>query len=212
MEYPSQQATFRSIVGPLRLSIAFGPPVAPSLKTVDLNVPAHTVEQHYRQILDREAGVLDRHADFMATLATWILNKTGLNIINPPTPMNNNDDEDKENQHTTSAAADTPRSRSTPASQEKDGASDDSVVRGSVIKRAQSPPLMPMSISRISTVAYAISAEGRLKFASKPVELVDAMSEEGEGAGESTNLVRRANEELLKAVLQEASRQAREPG
>lgn len=67
-------------------------------------------------------------------------------------------------------------------------------------------PEPPMKISRISNAAYAISCDHRLKFV---LRAVDAMPET---EGPEENCVRRANHEVLHAVVEEAARQAAEDG
>lgn len=64
----------------------------------------------------------------------------------------------------------------------------------------------PLKITRISTSAFAISSEGRLKLSSKAVEALDAV--EGLGSGEE-NLVRLANVGMIDEVVQEALRVGR---
>ncbi|EXJ82563.1 hypothetical protein A1O3_06376 [Capronia epimyces CBS 606.96] len=199
IETSARRSVFHSIVGTLRITISFMPPVAPSLKTIDISIPPYTVEQQYQSALDEgEEGQADRQVDFMSTVAAWILTKTGLNINPSQLTSQNNDDSDKEN----TPAAD-PAVPSTHA-REEDRVSE---TPGKSSAKTQSSP---MRISRISTGAYAISIEGRLKFASKPVEIVDGISEEGEG--DDKNLVRRANEGLLRSALEETRKQAREEG
>ncbi|KIX04145.1 uncharacterized protein Z518_07699 [Rhinocladiella mackenziei CBS 650.93] len=65
----------------------------------------------------------------------------------------------------------------------------------------------PMKVSRISTAAYAISVDGRLKFVLRAADAVV-----GPDSEEETNFVRRANEDLLIAILEEARRKVRERG
>ncbi|KIW59375.1 hypothetical protein PV05_03828, partial [Exophiala xenobiotica] len=62
----------------------------------------------------------------------------------------------------------------------------------------------PMKISRISNAAYAISCDHRIKFVSRPLHSVDDPDQPDE------NCVRRANQELLVAIVEEARRQVRE--
>ncbi|KIW14633.1 hypothetical protein PV08_07417 [Exophiala spinifera] len=61
----------------------------------------------------------------------------------------------------------------------------------------------PMKISRISTAAYAISCDHRVKFVARAVNAVDGPEQQPQD-----NCVRVANHELLVAVLDEARRRA----
>ncbi|KAK5260378.1 hypothetical protein LTR40_004260 [Exophiala xenobiotica] len=65
-------------------------------------------------------------------------------------------------------------------------------------------PDAPMKISRISNAAYAISCDHRIKFVSRPVHAVDDPDQPDE------NCVRRANRELLVAIVEEARRQVKD--
>ena len=63
-------------------------------------------------------------------------------------------------------------------------------------------PEPPMKISRISSAAYAISCDHRLKFVLRAVDAVEGSDSTGR------NCVRKANQEVLDAVVEEAARQA----
>ncbi|EXJ78399.1 hypothetical protein A1O1_08799 [Capronia coronata CBS 617.96] len=254
-------SVFESVIGTVRLTVSFAPPVAPSLKSLDVNVPSRTVGLLYRRRLDgadqnqdrdqdqargrgdkqqqyqhqhqargrgdqQDQNMSDRPTDldFMATLTSWILDRTGLNIDPPPPPTDRIiDDNNKENNETSThddpsqAGEEDEREES-----EEDYQVNQAPAKKSTTTTQSQPQHPPMRISRISTGAYAISTEGRLKFAWKPVEMVDGITREGEdeGGGEdededdarTQNMVRGANHELLKAVLEEAIRQAGEGG
>ncbi|KAL2413713.1 hypothetical protein ABEF95_003480 [Exophiala dermatitidis] len=211
---------FQSIVGTLRITISFAPPVAPSLKTLDITVPPRTVGEQYRHVLDgpnQTAANDSRHPQFMDTLATWIRDKTGLNIDPFPSTIVN-DDNDDNNDDEGNAAVGNGTSVATANKTEKNPTRRQTESESSV----QEPPphQPPMRVSRVSTAAYAISVEGRLKFASKPVDLVDGVlgliehgnAADGGSEARVENFVREANQQVLNAVLAEARRQVREDG
>ncbi|KIV83791.1 hypothetical protein PV11_05785 [Exophiala sideris] len=89
-----------------------------------------------------------------------------------------------------------------PVADEEEGSDD-----GRHAIEADSPkPEPPMKISRISNAAYAISCDHRLKFVLRAVDAVHGSDSPEE------NCVRRANQEVLDAVVEEAARQAADDG
>ncbi|KAJ4525192.1 hypothetical protein HRR83_000866 [Exophiala dermatitidis] len=219
------QSTFESIVGTLRITISFAPPVAPSLKTLDITVPPRTMGEQYRHVLDGPNQTTNdsRRPQFMDTLATWIRDKTGLNIDPFPSTIVNGDDND-DNDDEGNAAVGNGTSVATANKTKKNPMRPHTETETETESEAsvQEPPphQPPMRVSRVSTAAYAISVEGRLKFASKPVELVNGFlgllehgsNAEGVSEARHENFVREANQQLLNAVLAEARRQVREDG
>ncbi|EHY61108.1 uncharacterized protein HMPREF1120_09046 [Exophiala dermatitidis NIH/UT8656] len=217
---------FQSIVGTLRITISFAPPVAPSLKTLDITVPPRTVGEQYRHVLDGSDQTTNdsRRPQFMDTLATWIRDKTGLNIDPFPSTIVNGDDNDGNDDDEGNAAVGNDTSVATANKTKKNPMRPHTETETETESEAsvQEPPphQPPMRVSRVSTAAYAISVEGRLKFASKPVELVNGFlgllehgsNAEGVSEARHENFVREANQQLLNAVLAEARRQVREDG
>lgn len=197
---PSSSANFKSIFGTLRMTITFGPPVAPKLKSLDVELPSETV----LTALNEPRPSLDSDDDddnnnnnkVTAVVAEWIENRTGLKLPLTSSAMtmahhpvssrddNNHGDAGKENRRPGSATTTT---------------------TGSL---AAQPP--PMRLSRIMSGAYALSSEGRLKMSAKAMELCeqdqDDDDEDGVIDGQS-NMVRKANQTLLQAMLREAGRQ-----
>ncbi|KAL2397622.1 hypothetical protein ABEF93_002175 [Exophiala dermatitidis] len=220
------QSIFQSIVGTLRITISFAPPVAPSLKTLDITVPPRTVGEQYRHVLDgpnQTAANDSRHPQLMDTLATWIRDKTGLNIDPFPSTIVNDDNDDNNDDEGNSAVGnDTSVATANKTKKNPMRPHTETETETESEASVQEPPphQPPMRVSRVSTAAYAISVEGRLKFASKPVDLVDGflgLIEHGDAADGGSearveNLVREADQQLLNAVLAEARRQVREDG
>ncbi|KAL2433628.1 hypothetical protein ABEF95_007970 [Exophiala dermatitidis] len=217
-DHEHRQSTFQSIVGTLRITISFAPPVAPSLKTLDITVPPRTVGEQYRHVLDGSNQTTDdndsRRPQFMDTLATWIRDKTGLNIDPFPSTIVNDDNDDHDDDEGNAAVGnDTATANKTKKNPTRRQTESETSVQ------EPPPPPPPMHVSRVSTAAYAMSVEGRLKFASKPVELVDGFlgliehgNAEGDSEASNENFVREANQRLLNAVLAEARRLVREDG
>ena len=61
----------------------------------------------------------------------------------------------------------------------------------------------PLRVTRIQCTAFAIGMEGRLKFSSRPVEMMEVVP--GLTSG-NENVVKLANRDLLEAVVKEAER------
>ncbi|RMZ77841.1 hypothetical protein DV737_g4158, partial [Chaetothyriales sp. CBS 132003] len=60
----------------------------------------------------------------------------------------------------------------------------------------------PLRVTRVQSTAFAIGMEGRLKFGSKPVEMMDSVPGLTSGA---ENVVRAANRDLLAVIVNEAA-------
>ncbi|ETI19480.1 hypothetical protein G647_09314 [Cladophialophora carrionii CBS 160.54] len=177
-----------ALLGQIRLTLPFARPIAPDLKSLEIAVPRETTESFtkVRASQQRRSGPRQTRGEklFMHHLANSILNKTGLSI---PVICNVHGGED-------SPVVDPQRDTN------------------------------PARISKVSTVCFALSAECRLKFERKAVEAAEGVKgvhDEGKGedAGEddtdpdpdgAENCVKRANRELLAALVDEARRQVRD--
>ena len=180
---------FNSVIGTTKLTISFSAPIAPSLKALEIALPPETVLKMCRRSaadgVETRPKATENRAFFLDRLAEYILIKTGLFI---PTVR-------------TKDRPDTSARLRTSFLQDKDIDHDDNEDAAEQHSRS-------MKITRISTASYAISTDARLKFVSRAVEAVG--SDEHDRGQE--NCVRRANRDLLGAVLDEVSRQGRDEG
>ncbi|KAK5063090.1 hypothetical protein LTR84_005166 [Exophiala bonariae] len=205
----------KAVLGMMKISISFSAPIAPSLKMLDVEVPSETILAAISRIdPDKRAENHDRHEPEQQENATEtvldvlkqsIYERTGLKLPlsqdekpKDPDPA----DQTEDNVEPTPADA-TAIPTTAPAT------TDDN--------KPEPEPEPPMRISRILSAAFAISSEGRLKLALKAAETCDSEGEGNHDNEDSTlqpnsgaNVVRVANEALLKAVLLEARRQKRE--
>ncbi|OCT46208.1 hypothetical protein CLCR_01227 [Cladophialophora carrionii] len=175
-----------ALLGQIRLTLPFARPIAPDLKSLEIAVPRETTESFTKVQASqrRRSGPRQTRGEklfFMHHLANFILNKTGLSI---------------------------------PVICNVHGGADSLVVDPQCDTN-------PARVSKISTACFALSAECRVKFERKAVEAAEGLHDEGEGedAGEgdteadpdsAENCVRRANRELLAALVDEARRQVRD--
>lgn len=204
----------KAILGMMKISISFSAPIAPSLKTLDIEVPSETILAAINRIganKDGENGDSQESEQqenppntVLDVLKQSIYERTGLKL-----PL----------------SQDVKHQDSNPTDQVEGGAeppaTDDATTTAPTSPtdntNPEPEPEPPMRISRILSAAFAISGEGRLKLALKAAETCD-----GDGGGNldnddsitnhdsNANVVRVANEALLIAVLCEARRQSRE--
>ena len=178
------------VLSTLKLTISFSAPIAPSLRSIEVAIPAQTVSQHYKHVL--AAKEEDRPAAFMGALAGWILNKTGFHIA---PPMQSDDlGRKKENEQQIGTVDPSPELREASPAPDR--------VAETVVEKTKGP----MRISRISNGSWALSMDGKIKFSMKAVDVVaDAGDEMG-------SCVKRANADMLAGVVEEARRQIGEEG
>jgi hypothetical protein len=195
----------KAIFGMIKISMSFSAPIAPSLKMLDIEVPSESVLTAFNNIgkgkdnhnsvswEQRQQLLQDTTTkNVLEVLSNWIHERTGLKL--PISQEGQTKD---------------------PNSLDHTGAEPTSLNETT----ADTKPEPPMRISRVLSAAYAISTEGRLKFALKSAETCDATGGGGQGgSGDSNhqdpdpaaNVVRKANEALLVAAMVEARRQMRE--
>lgn len=216
---PSSSANFKSIFGTLRMTITFGPPVAPKLKSLDVELPSETVLtalNEPRRSFDSDDD--NNNNKVTAVVAEWIENRTGLKLPLTSSAMavahypvssrddDNHGDAEKENRRPSS------QDQQQHDTSEKETTSTDERTTTTTTTEslaAPPPPPPPMRLSRIMSAAYALSSEGRLKFSAKAMELCeqDQGDDEDGVIDDQHNMVRKANQTLLQAMLQEAGRQ-----
>ena len=196
-QLPGQQErrekAFKSLIGTTKLTVSFSAPVAPSLKTLEIAIPPETVlemcKKNLRHSPEKHASQLDaeiqKPKSFMNQLAAYVSAKTGLSL-----PLLSKGLESDN-----------------PALIPNDPRNQDSITTNSKSPqndRGISQPVM--RIIRVSTGAYALSTDSRLKFVLKAVENIPHDDENDDG-GRDLDVVRRANRNLLSEVLDEARRQ-----
>jgi hypothetical protein len=178
---------FKATVGQVRMTISFSEPVAPSLKSLEIAVPPQTslalfekIHRHQEEAPELEPP--DRASPLMKCLSDILREKTGLSlaVLTRDEPEVMIDEPNRPG-----------KSRPVAISNKTQSDPD-----------ADSVGNAPMRITRVSTAAYALSADSRLKFSSKAVEMVDRQGE--------MNIVRCANQDLLQRILEEAARQVRQ--
>ncbi|RVX75895.1 hypothetical protein B0A52_00252 [Exophiala mesophila] len=220
---PLRSANFKSIFGSLHMTISFAPPVAPKLKSLDVELPSETLlialnEKHNQNRRDDSDGDGDGDDDnkidrqVTTVVAQWIENRTGLKL--PLTQQKamtieenkSHDDVGKENRTPDFHEEDTAEKQ---PSKEVVAADETNTTTNSPL-----PTVPPMRLSRIMSAAYAISSEGRLKFSAKAMEMCEHDQDnsghdpdESDDIHDENNLVRRANDTLLREMLREAGRQ-----
>lgn len=187
----------KAILGTIKLSISFSAPIAPSLKMLDVEVPSESVLTAFNNMDkgkdDHNSGSRERRQqslqhttqNVLGVLNKWIHERTGLKLpISQDERTKDSNSSDHTNAEPTGLDAATPDTKLEP----------------------------PMRISRVLSAAYAISTEGRLKFALKSAETCDTGSGESnhQDLNPAANVVRTANEALLVAAMAEARRQIRE--
>lgn len=201
---------FTNTVGTVKVTVSFSAPIAPSLKSLEVAVGLPALLSAF-QLIDSTANA--RRETFLGFLSGCILAKTGLRL-----PGLDDSDAEKEN-----VAVDETRTTEEQQAEEEGNAP-------APIGESKKPD-PPLRISRISTAAYAISVDQRLKFSLKAVEAVeneedddDLPSDDDENENHASdadvrenrrrkakakkpNSVRQANQELLLSILHEASRQ-----
>ena len=179
---------FKSIVGTIKLTVSFSAPVvAPKLKSLEIGIPPETAlmmcRQFRRKSETKDHGVDSESAEAKASFMGLLAGRV-LEKTGLSIPVRAVD-------KTTEATI-----------REFRDQADCVEINGH--DQASNPPAM--RITRVTTASYALSMDSRLKFVSRAVDLVEDR-EGGEG-----DCVRRANRDLLHAVLNEARRQAREEG
>ena len=194
-EFPSdstpslrQPTTIQSIIGNLKVTVTFGAPVAPHLKTMDIDIPPDSVTKLLQQIEkakqednstrrnrtngQRNGGNESANTDttLLGLLAELIEARSGIRIpittTNPTASSTGTTSPSPSTNATTTNAAPSPNS--------------EQILR----------------ISKITSAAFALSVDGRLKFAAKAVQ-----SAVGEAA---ETLVRMANGEMLERIVRAA--------
>jgi hypothetical protein len=85
---------------------------------------------------------------------------------------------------------------------------------GQVLPAIESVKELPIRISRISTASYALSSDSRVKLAAKSVNQVNSGCDNDRDNDDKNpaNIIRRANQNLLNVVLEEARRQVQACG
>ncbi|KIX97527.1 uncharacterized protein Z520_06979 [Fonsecaea multimorphosa CBS 102226] len=193
------QQNFSTIIGKIELTIAFSQPVSKGLKSMHAAIPATAYLAWYKSPAEKTSSRGDnrrgqRKTAFLGSLAGWIRGMSGLclpilNEKEPLIPESDNDRDDSDNNDDDDNSLNT---TDTPSN-----------------KDAQLGP-MAMKISRISNEAYTISATSGLKFKSRAVhafdDIISADPDRGEEGKE--NCVRRANQELLLALIDYVRREA----
>jgi len=172
-----RQATLKQALGNLKLTIAFssatGTEIAPKLKTLDLDLPSETINS----LLEKTRQIPGAHdtirPTFLDELARAIHGKTGLKL-----PLNGSLSAD--------AGLDNRQVTGT-----REAAQD-----GKDLTIASEPPL---KVTKIMCAAFAISIDGKLKFASKPIENAEVV-------GYQEKVVRSAYWQMLDLVRAEAER------
>ncbi|KAK5091919.1 hypothetical protein LTR24_005696 [Lithohypha guttulata] len=172
-----RQATLKQALGNLKLTIAFssatGTEIAPKLKTLDLDLPSETINS----LLEKTRQIAGAHdtirPTFLDELARAIHGKTGLKL-----PLNGS----------LSADAGLDKRQVTGT---REAAQD-----GKDLTITSEPPL---KVTKITCAAFAISIDGKLKFASKPIENAEVV-------GYQEKVVRSAYWQMLDLVRAEAER------
>ena len=192
----STQSLLRDTIGTLKITIATntahakGPDIAKGLKSIDVDVPSETLYQLLLPPLNNDAATTttSSHASsraardvtatttaaaaaFLVRLRDHVRLRTGLILPLPPAVRGGG---------------------------EKMVGSGD----GDDGQEAMEMELeRPLKVSRISTAAFALSAEGRLKMSLKAVEAVEGLGRLGAGEG---NVVRVVNGALMEGVVRQA--------
>ncbi|KEF57698.1 uncharacterized protein A1O9_05616 [Exophiala aquamarina CBS 119918] len=199
----------KAILGTIKLSISFSAPIAPSLKMLDVEVPSESVLVALRDLdTDRDGrdGRERRGRDdptaqsILKVLSRWVHERTGISLPLGP-------DETQRTAPSQSHASSTNPNHIDPGNPDPGKSSADAA------HAPRSEP--PMRVSRILSAAYAISSEGRLKLSLKSAQTCEDGPADGDHGGDfardgSWNVVRKANETLLAAAVQEAARQLSE--
>jgi len=172
-----RQATLKQTVGNLRLTMAFsgatGPEIAPKLKTLDLDLPSETTSLLLEKARQRSTVRGTAQTAFLDELSHAIADRTGLRL-----PF-------------------------TSASSFEVGQLNRNSMAGTGAGRDPenliTPTEPPLKVTKITCAAFAISIDGKLKFASKPIENAEVV-------GYREEVVQLAYWELLDHVRGEAER------
>ncbi|KAK5944026.1 hypothetical protein PMZ80_003307 [Knufia obscura] len=176
-----RQATLKQAIGKLKLTIAFssatGTEIAPKLKTLDLDLPSESTNLLLERASQRSHARGAVQDTFLDELARAIHEKTGLRLPLTGAPSLGGNQVNKNATGTREAGQDS--QNSTP------------------------PAEPPLKVTKITCAAFAISVDGKLKLASKPIENADVV-------GYQEDVVRQAYWQLIDIVREEAERRGKE--
>lgn len=176
-----RQATLKQALGNLKLTIAFsgttGTEIAPKLKTLDLDLPSETINALLEKTRQRSAMFDTMRPTFLAELARAIHEKTGLKL---PLSGSLSADAGLDNRNITGTGE---------AGQED--------------RNLTSSRIPPLRVTKITCAAFAVSIDGKLKFASKPVENAELI-------GYQEKVIRSAYWQMLDLLRGEAERRGSE--
>jgi Kinetochore complex Sim4 subunit Fta1 len=156
--FPSSQL-LKTSIGNLKVTVTFSAPIAPHLKTLDLDIPPETISK-FLDTNEDDSNMRLPPKSMLALMAQYMHTTTGLKIPISTAQFETN---------------------GITGTEEKE---EDAVMR----------------ISKITCAAFAISVDGRLKFASKAVE----------SAKQLDDLMRKANGGMLRRIEEEAARRSRD--
>lgn len=172
------QGFLQDTLGNTKLTISItSSEIAKHLRTIDIDLPPETLYQlveRARNASSNTARTAGLDTDeILGALKHHIHQRTGLLL-----PLT---------QSTTNSANSSPGGSSSNSSSEE----------------ADAEPKPPFKLTRISNAAFALGAEGRLKFSMRPVHAMDTVP--GLPSGNEDNVVRRANTMLLAGLCSAAS-------
>lgn len=172
-----RQTTLKQALGNLKLTIAFsgatGTEIAPKLKTLDLDLPSETIYSLLEMTRQIPAARDTIRPTFLDELARAIHGKTGLKL---PLSGSLSADAGLDNRQVTGT---------------REAAQDG--------KDLPIPSEPPLKVTKITCAAFAVSIDGKLKFASKPIENAEVV-------GYQEKVVRSAYWQMLDLVRLEAER------
>lgn len=170
-----RQASVQQLIGSLKLMITFsgttGTEIAPNLKTLDLDIPPETTHLLLERAKQTAAAHGAAENTFLEELAQAIHEKTGLRLPLRGAPR---------------AATTQINGNATDATE----AAQDGLVPTALAEA-------PLKVTKITCAAFGISIDGKLKFASKPIENAEVV-------GYQEETVRSAYWQLLEIVRIEA--------
>jgi hypothetical protein len=202
----STLSLLRETIGTLRLTVSIssgaegGAEIAQHLRSIDIDVPAETLYQ----LLDTETASSNatRNPSFLESLQHHIHQKTGLILPLipkfsqkiPPTNSSSSTNPNPILNQNPNPNTNRARNPSSPSQTNPPNP---------ITNNDEPPPTPLLRLTRLSNLSFALSTEGRLKFAHRAVDAVEGIPglESGEG-----NVVRKANGMLLGALIAEAMR------